>query len=243
MKKKAYSSNHHNNGNPTPIVLRNVKERSMKLIHPTFGLETYFVQRMPSWKRVSDIIGAIIGLIIFSPIILIIAIGIKITSEGPVIFKQKRAGLGGRPFTFYKFRSMVVDAEAKKKNLMEFNERTGPVFKMKEDPRVIPIGKIIRKCSLDELPQFYNVLKGDMSLVGPRPPTLDEVSKYEGWQNERLEIKPGITCLWQVFARHKSNFDEWVRLDIKYAQTCCKLLDLKILLLTFPAVLFRKGAS
>ena len=206
------------------------------------GLEQIFVRRIPFWKRAMDIVGAIVGLIIFSPLMLTVAIAIKLTSKGPVIFKQKRAGLGGKPFTFYKFRSMVLDAENKKKGLMKFNFRTGPVFKMTDDPRITSVGKFIRKWSFDELPQFYNVLKGDMSLVGPRPPTLDEVPQYDNWQNRRLEVKPGITCLWQISARHKSDFDNWVRLDIEYVRKQSLLLDLKILILTLPAVLSRKGA-
>lgn len=218
-------------------------EKQTQAYEKTNGeIEQFMVRQIPIWKRSMDIVGAIVGLVIFSPIMLAIAIVIKLTSKGPVIFKQERAGLGGKSFNFYKFRSMVVDAEAKKKELMEFNERTGPVFKMTDDPRVIPAGKFIRKWSLDELPQFYNVLKGDMSLVGPRPPTLDEVAQYYGWQDMRLEIKPGITCLWQISARHKSNFEDWVRLDIEYARKQSLLLDLKILLLTAPAVLSRRGA-
>ncbi len=206
------------------------------------GLEQIFVRRIPIWKRAMDIVGALVGLTVFSPLMLAVAIAIKLTSKGPVIFKQKRAGLGGKPFTFYKFRSMVIDAEEKKKQLMQFNFRTGPVFKMNDDPRVIPVGKFIRKWSFDELPQFYNVLKGDMSLVGPRPPTLDEVPQYDNWQKRRLEVKPGITCLWQINARHESDFDNWVRLDIEYVKKKSLLLDIKILLLTLPAVLSRKGA-
>jgi lipopolysaccharide/colanic/teichoic acid biosynthesis glycosyltransferase len=202
----------------------------------------FLCRPIPVWKRSMDIVGAIVGLVVFSPIMLAIAIVIKLTSKGPIIFIQERAGLGGKPFNFYKFRSMVIDADARKKDLIEFNERTGPVFKMTDDPRVTPVGKFIRKWSLDELPQFYNVLKGDMSLVGPRPPTLDEVAQYYNWQDMRLEINPGITCLWQIYGRHKSSFDDWVRLDIEYSRRQSLLLDLKILLLTLPAVLSRRGA-
>jgi len=205
-------------------------------------VEPFLFRPIPVWKRGMDIVGAIVGLVVFAPIMLVVAIAIKITSKGPVIFKQERAGLGGKTFNFYKFRSMAVDAEAKKKELIEFNERTGPVFKMTDDPRVTPVGKFIRKWSIDELPQFYNVLKGDMSLVGPRPPLPDEVAQYYNWQDMRLEIKPGITCLWQINARHKSSFDDWVRLDIEYSRKQSLLLDLKILLLTPSAVLSRRGA-
>lgn len=209
---------------------------------PVNGLEQIFVRGIPSWKRGMDIIGAIVGLIIFSPVMLAVAVAIKLTSKGPVIFKQKRAGLGGKTFTFYKFRSMVIDAEDKKKQLMKFNWRTGPVFKVTNDPRITTVGKFIRKSSLDELPQFYNVLRGDMSLVGPRPLPIKENGECELWHKARLEVKPGITCLWQISARHESDFDIWARLDIEYVRKQSLLLDLKILLLTLPAVISRKGA-
>ena len=138
---------------------------------------------------------------------------------------------------------MNVDADEKKSELLQFNERTGPVFKMENDPRVTRLGFFLRKWSLDELPQFINVLLGDMSLVGPRPPTLDEVEKYQSWHNYRLEIKPGITCIWQVYARHEKSFENWVRLDIKYRKEQSLLLDMKLIALTLPAVLSRRGAS
>ena len=201
-----------------------------------------FVKSMPVWKRVIDIFGAAAGIVIFSPIMLLSIIAIKCSSKGPVIFKQHRCGIDCKPFSFYKFRSMCLDAETKKNELMENNEREGPVFKMSDDPRVTPVGRIIRKWSLDELPQLFNVLKGDMSLVGPRPPTMDEVPKYEKWQNRRLEIKPGITCLWQISARHDKCFKKWTRLDIDYIINRSFLLDLRILLKTVPAVLLHKGA-
>ena len=229
-------------GNCNAIAIQTTEIPSRAFNRPVQELEQIFVRRIPTCKRGMDIVGAIVGLVLFAPVILAVVIAIKLTSKGPIIFKQKRAGLGGKPFIFYKFRSMFLDAEDRKKELMKFNERTGPVFKMTEDPRVTPVGKFIRKWSLDELPQFYNVLKGDMSLVGPRPPTLDEVPQYDNWQNRRLEVKPGITCIWQISARHKSSFEEWVRLDIKYVQRQSFLLDLKILFLTLPAMLSRKGA-
>lgn len=193
-------------------------------------------------KRAVDIAGAALGLVIISPIMLIVAITIKIESKGPIIFKQQRCGIGGKPFTFYKFRSMVNDAEDKKIHLWELNEREGPVFKIANDPRLTSIGKFIRRWSIDEVPQLFNVLIGDMSLVGPRPPTLDEVPGYDNWQNRRLDVKPGITCIWQVYARHNKCFDTWVRMDIEYARRLSLLFDLKILLKTLPAVLSGKGA-
>jgi len=205
-------------------------------------LYPFFFDKRPFWKRLVDIILSIVALIALSPLFLVIGLAVKLTSRGPVLFKQQRAGLGGVPFTFLKFRTMKIDAEGLKSRLLRFNERTGPVFKMKNDPRVTWLGKFLRKWSLDELPQFINVLKGDMSLVGPRPPTMDEVGKYSTWHNYRLEMKPGITCIWQIYARQDKSFENWVRLDIKYQKEQSFLLDMKLLFMTIPAVLSRKGA-
>jgi len=205
-------------------------------------MEPLFARPLPAWKRALDIVGALLALVVFSPVMAITAVAIKLTSQGPVIFCQQRSGWRAEPFTFCKFRSMYVGAEAKKRELMAHNLRTGPVFKMENDPRITPVGRFIRKWSIDELPQLLNVLMGDMSLVGPRPPTLDEVDKYQQWQDRRLEITPGLTCLWQVYARHDKCFDHWVRLDIEYAQRRSFLFDMKILAMTIPAVLSRRGA-
>ena len=205
-------------------------------------LHPVFFHKVSVWKRLSDICLSLLALIVFSPLFLIIAITLKLTSKGPILYKQQRAGLGGVPFTMLKFRTMKAGAEEMKSELQPFNERTGPVFKMGKDPRVTRIGKILRQWSLDELPNFINVLKGEMSLVGPRPPTFDEVERYHNWHNYRLEMRPGITCIWQVYARHEKSFDNWVRLDIKYRQEQSFLLDLKLLALTLPAVLSRRGA-
>ncbi len=229
--------NMHSNGVP-----ERTSKKHRTVNKPALGLEDYFIKRIPVWKRFMDIVGSMICLVGFLPIFVITAIVIKLTSKGPIIFEQTRSGLGGKSFACYKFRSMVVDAESKKKEIMQFNERKGPVFKMKNDPRITWIGKYIRSWSIDEFPQFYNVLKGDMSLVGPRPPTVDEVPNYYRWQQRRLEIKPGITCLWQVYSRADSSFEDWVRLDIEYQRKYSFFLDLKILILTIPAVLSRKGA-
>lgn len=207
------------------------------------SLQPVFFDKMSVWKRLGDIIMSSIALVALSPLMVVIAIAVKFTSKGPVFFEQHRAGLGGKPFRFLKYRTMNVDADEKKSELLQFNERTGPVFKMENDPRVTRLGHFLRKWSLDELPQFINVFLGDMSLVGPRPPTLDEVKKYENWHNYRLEIKPGITCIWQVYARHEKSFENWVRLDIKYRKEQSLLLDMKLIALTLPAVLSRRGAS
>jgi len=214
-------------------------------LHNTSKKTTYkniTKEETPLWKLCMDITGSVFCLVVFSPIMLMIAIAIKITTGGPVIFKQIRVGHGGESFTMYKFNSMVVGAEAKKKLLMEFNERDLPAFKLKNDPRITPIGKFIRKWSLDEFPQFINVLNGEMSLVGPRPNIVEELNQYEDWHYGRLKIKPGITGLWQVTSRDRGSFDEWMKLDIKYCNTYSPLLDLNILFLTIPTVLSTKGA-
>lgn len=206
-------------------------------------LESLLVRPMPWWKRSMDIAGAIGGLIVAAPILLAIALAIKLTSPGPVLFKQRRAGLGGRPFCIYKFRSMCLDAEKKKKSLRALSEQDGPAFKLTDDPRVTRIGRIIRKTSLDELPQLWNVLKGDMSLVGPRPLPIDEQNGCEQWQRTRLDVTPGLTCIWQVTGRSTVSFAEWVRMDVRYIRGHSLLHDLKILLQTLPAVLLRRGAK
>jgi exopolysaccharide biosynthesis polyprenyl glycosylphosphotransferase len=193
-------------------------------------------------KRVSDLVGAVVALVVLSPVFALAAILVKATSRGPVLFTQERVGLNGRTFTLYKFRSMYRDAEERRAALASLNERSGPVFKIKDDPRITPVGKWMRRFSIDELPQFWNVLAGDMSLVGPRPPIPDEVKKYERWQRRRLSMKPGITCLWQVSGRNGINFDDWMRLDLAYIDTWSLRLDVQILLRTVPVVLTARGA-
>ena len=195
-------------------------------------------------KRVMDIIGSTIGIILTSPIMLITAIAIKIDSKGPVIFKQTRVGQNGRHFNIYKFRSMCNDAESMKKKLMSQNEMEGNLmFKMKDDPRVTRVGKFIRKVSIDELPQFFNVFKGDMSLVGTRPPTIEEVANYERNQWRRISIKPGITGMWQVSGRSSiTDFDEIVRLDTEYIDKLSVLIDLRIMLKTVLQIFTRNDA-
>ncbi|MCF6155176.1 MAG: sugar transferase [Candidatus Brocadia sp.] len=195
-------------------------------------------------KRLFDIIFSGITLVLLSPIFAITAIVIKLSSKGPVFFRQQRCSLYGRRFTLYKFRTMVQDAEAKLSNLLVYNEMDGPVFKMKDDPRITKIGKFLRKFSIDELPQFWNVLMGDMSLVGPRPPLPTEVDKYKPWQRRRLSMRPGITCLWQAYGRSNiKDFNEWMMLDLEYIDNWSLLLDYKILFKTIPVVLFGIGAK
>jgi lipopolysaccharide/colanic/teichoic acid biosynthesis glycosyltransferase len=189
-------------------------------------------------KRSLDVVGSGIGLILLSPFLLFVSILIKLTSPGPVLYAWNVIGRGGRPFRGYKFRTMVVNADELKKNLIEKNEMSGPVFKMKNDPRIIPIGHFLRKFSIDEFPQLWSVLKGDMSLVGPRPAGPNEWEKYEPWQRRKLSVTPGITCLWQVNGRNLiDNFNEWVRLDLEYIDTWSLGLDVKILWRTARTVL------
>ena len=183
-------------------------------------------------KRIIDIVGSFIGLIVLSPLMLIVSILIKLESKGEVIFKQKRVGLNGREFYMYKFRSMVINAEELKAELESQNEMSGPMFKMKDDPRITKIGKFIRKTSIDELPQLINVIKGEMSLVGPRPSLPKEVAKFEEWMNERLLVKPGLTCYWQVSGRNNIDFEDWMKLDIKYVRERNFWLDIKLILKT-----------
>lgn len=195
-------------------------------------------------KRLIDIIISLIGIILSSPIMLIVALMIKLEDpKGPIIFSQVRYGQYPNTFKIYKFRSMYVDAEQRLKELQHLNEQTGPVFKIKNDPRITKVGKIIRKTSLDELPQLFNVLKGDMSLVGPRPALPKEVEQYNEYQMQRLLVKPGITCIWQVSGRNNIGFDEWVNMDLDYIQNRSLLLDLKLIIMTIPALLGDENAS
>lgn len=184
-------------------------------------------------KRTMDVVCSSIGLIILSPIFLVTAILIRLESEGNSIFSQERVGRNGKKFRMYKFRSMVVNAEELKDKLSAKNEMAGPMFKMKEDPRVTKIGRFIRKTSIDELPQLVNVLKGEMSLVGPRPSLPKEVVKFEDWMMERLIVKPGLTCYWQVSGRSDIGFEDWMRLDVKYVRERNTLVDIKLVLKTF----------
>jgi exopolysaccharide biosynthesis polyprenyl glycosylphosphotransferase len=195
-------------------------------------------------KRMVDVIGSAIGLLLFAPLFLLLIVLVNITSRGPVFFVQDRCGFGGRLFRFYKFRTMVEDAEQRKAQLAHLNEMTGPAFKMRRDPRVTKLGAILRKTSLDELPQLWNVLKGDMSLVGPRPPLPDEVERYDARQAQRLSVMPGITGLWQVSGRSGLNdFDRWLELDLQYARQWSLWLDVRILAKTVIVVALARGAQ
>lgn len=193
-------------------------------------------------KSCIDYSVAAFSVVLGAPVFLVLALLVKLTSKGPIFFSQERAGLNGRRFKVHKFRTMVVNAEELKETLLEANEMDGPVFKMKKDPRITPIGRFLRKTSLDELPQLFNVLKGEMSLVGPRPPLPSEVEKYRLWQRRRLSMKPGLTCIWQVSGRNNISFEEWMNMDLEYIDNWSLKLDLKLLLLTFREVAFGGGS-
>jgi lipopolysaccharide/colanic/teichoic acid biosynthesis glycosyltransferase len=197
---------------------------------------------LPRWKRLTDVVVATLALAVVAPLMLVIACLVRVTSKGPIVFRQLRCGAGGRTFTIYKFRTMRCDAETRQLELQALNEVSGPVFKIRKDPRRTPIGKILRKTSLDELPQLWNVLLGHMSLVGPRPPLPNEVRQYKAWHRRRLDIVGGITGIWQVEGRSRIGFEEWMRLDIAYLRKRSLWTDLLILLRTIPAVITCRGA-
>ncbi|MCP3919067.1 MAG: hypothetical protein GY711_26285 [bacterium] len=205
-------------------------------------LEPFFHREVSIPRRIIDVVVSGTAIALLSPVLIVTAAAVKMTSPGPIIFRQRRAGRGGTPFTFYKFRSMYVDAEERKKALAHLNEKRGPIFKMKNDPRMTPVGRFIRRASIDELPQLFNVLKGDMTLIGPRPPTLNEVDRYERWQRRRLDITGGLTCIWQVSGRSEVGFQDWVRMDLEYQRKRSFAFDVKLLFRTIGAVLSGRGA-
>jgi len=195
-----------------------------------------------SWKYVFDFAFSFMVILLWMPVFIVIGIMIKITSKGPMVFKQKRVGLHGREFYIYKFRTMMVDAEKMQAAIMHQNEANGPVFKIKNDPRITRIGKFLRKTSLDELPQFFNVLNGDMSLVGPRPPIMNEVNQYKAWQLRRLSMRPGITCTWQIMPhRNKISFEDWMKLDLQYIDNWSLQKDFLLTFKTVRAVIMGSG--
>lgn len=208
-------------------------------------LEVEAKQLSPAYratKRAFDIVSSLICLLVLLPLFIAVALAVRLTSKGPVFYASTRVGLQGKPFRFLKFRSMYMDAHKRLQELQKFNEREGPIFKMRQDPRVTPIGRFMRRYSLDELPQLLHVLSGQMSMVGPRPPIPSEVEKYDCVARGRLAVKPGITCYWQVMGRSDLTFDEWIELDLRYIEKMCLWEDLVILVKTPRAVLLGKGA-
>ncbi len=193
-------------------------------------------------KRAVDIVGSLVLLVGLVPVFLVVAVLVRMTSRGPILYSQERLGLGGRPFRLWKFRSMYRDAEQRQAEVAALNEVDGPVFKIRRDPRVTPVGRVLRKLSIDELPQLLNVLWGEMSLVGPRPPLKSEYDAYTPLQRQRLLVKPGLTCIWQVSGRSDLDFDTWMEMDLAYIRDWTLWLDIKILIRTLPAVLSGRGA-
>jgi exopolysaccharide biosynthesis polyprenyl glycosylphosphotransferase len=228
-----------------------IREKTFARHEAFLGVDTTLLTTVPQRKsylfakRVIDLILSATGLIVLAPLLLLIALVIKLSSpKGAVFYPWHVLGKNGKPFVGYKFRTMVPNADQLKQELLCLNEMQGPVFKMRNDPRVTTLGRFLRKYSLDELPQLYSVLKGDMSLVGPRPPSQQEAERFEFWQRRKLSVQPGISCLWQINGRSEiHNFDEWARLDLEYIQNASLLLDLRVIMLTIPAALSGRGAS
>jgi lipopolysaccharide/colanic/teichoic acid biosynthesis glycosyltransferase len=211
--------------------------------HTGQPLEDLLVKKMPAWKRLMDVLGSLAGIVLLSPLMVVVALAIKLTSRGPVFFSQQRDGLGGKRFTLYKFRTMYADALRRKAELLPLNEQDGPAFKLANDPRVTPLGRWLRRTCIDELPQFWNVLRGDMSLVGPRPLDSEEAKFCEVWQRRRLDVTPGMTCIWQARGGSHISFAEWMRMDIRYIRLRSIWQDLGLLLETFIAVVRRRASK
>ena len=210
---------------------------------PRPGAQIDLVRIRAAGKRAIDLVGAVFGLLVAAPVLALAALAIRLDSPGPILFRQVRAGRDGRPFSMWKLRTMVEDAEETRGELLAANEMNGPVFKIRRDPRVTRVGRVLRRFSIDEVPQMWNVIRGEMSLVGPRPPLPSEVAQYGPYERRRLAVKPGLTCEWQVSGRNQIGFDEWVRLDIDYLENWSLSRDLWLLLRTIPAVARGVGAS
>ena len=210
-------------------------------LHTAGDVAAFLVRPLPLWKRLIDLTIGSIVLLLALPVMVIVTLAIRVSDPGPILFRQKRAGLGGRPFTIYKFRTMIVDAESKQAQLRHRNEQDGPAFKIKHDPRITRLGRFLRETSLDELPQLINVLKGDMSLVGPRPLPVEESNQCATWHRRRLDVTPGLTCIWQVKGRSNVSFVEWIRMDRSYIRAQSLWQDVKLMLMTVPSILLRRG--
>lgn len=208
---------------------------------PVGAMESFFVEPLPRSKRAVDVVLASALLLALLPLLLVVALAVKWTSPGPIFFRQRRSGLGGRPFWMLKFRSMIDGAELKRASLLAQNEQDGPAFKIRRDPRITPLGSVIRATSIDELPQLWNVLRGEMSLVGPRPLPVAEQAGCLPWQQQRLDVTPGLTCIWQIQGRSRVTFSEWVRMDVRYIRSRSLWSDLGLLAATLPAMVLRRG--
>lgn len=202
---------------------------------------SFFVSSPPVWKRCIDVLGSLVGLTISAPVVALAALAVRCTSKGPVFFLQQREGLGGKEFMIYKLRTMVENAESLQDELRPDSHQDGPAFKMKRDPRTTLVGRFLRASSIDELPQFWNVLRGEMSLVGPRPLPTEESLACTNWQRRRLDVKPGMTCIWQVTGRSEVEFEQWMRMDLQYIKNQGIWPDIKLLLKTIPSIFWHKG--
>jgi lipopolysaccharide/colanic/teichoic acid biosynthesis glycosyltransferase len=227
---------------PHPRILEPVAEEPERQGAAQLESSEFFLAKaIPIWKRFIDIVGASLGLVLSAPVVLAAVAAIKISSPGPAFFVQEREGRGGRKFNIWKLRTMCVDAEEQKDELRPLSQQDGPAFKMHCDPSTTRLGRFLRWSSIDEMPQFWNVLKGDMSLVGPRPLPTAESQACEPWQRRRLDVTPGITCTWQVSGRGKVRFDDWVRMDLRYAENPSLWSDMKLLFITIPSLIFQRG--
>lgn len=213
-----------------------IRSKSIPKVKTRKNFSPYFAV-----KRIADVVLSIIALVFLSPLFLIVAVAIKWDSPGPVFYSQERVGENGKTFKLYKFRSMYVDADKKLCELKKLNKREGPAFKISDDPRVTKVGKFIRATCIDELPQLINILKGEMSIVGPRPPLPEEVEHYSSYQLQRLQAQPGLTCYWQVHKEEASTFDDWVAMDLQYIEKQCISIDIRLILSTFGVIVKRKG--
>jgi lipopolysaccharide/colanic/teichoic acid biosynthesis glycosyltransferase len=230
-----------------PSLTRNSRDQERPGVDPagrtTHPLNQVLLQPLPWWKRALDIVGAATGLVLLSPLLAVAAIGIKWTSPGPILFQQVRVGLGGKPFTIYKFRTMCLNAEQQKQSLQSQNEQDGPAFKIKNDPRVTTFGRYLRVTCIDELPQLFNILTGDMTLVGPRPLPIDESDRCQDWEQRRLDVTPGLTCIWQAAGRRERiSFADWMRMDLRYIKGRSVRKDLTLLWRTFVNVISHRGS-
>ncbi len=228
-------------GDENEALEENRERESADSDHPRQPLETLFAKKLSPGKRLIDIGVSSVAILAVLPVILLAALAVKLTSPGPIFFAQQRDGLAGRRFWIYKFRTMVVNAEGIKAQLRAMSEQDGPAFKLKNDPRVTSMGRLLRRSCIDELPQLWNVLRGDMSLVGPRPLPCDESSRCEPWQRRRLEVTPGLTCIWQVYGGTKVTFMEWMRMDLRYIRSRSMWNDVRLMILTVPSVIRRDG--
>jgi lipopolysaccharide/colanic/teichoic acid biosynthesis glycosyltransferase len=220
-----------------------IRRRTAVRRRPVASMEVFFLQRLPLWKRAMDIFGACVGLVLLAPLLAATSLLIKLTSRGPLFFRQVRDGLGGKRFVMYKFRTMRADAPAQKADLLAYSEQDGPAFKMKNDPRITWLGRYLRLTCIDELPQLWHVLRGEMSLVGPRPMDSEESQFCSSWQRRRLDVTPGLTCTWQVYGKSRVPFVEWMRMDRRYVQCRSFLKDLRLILATMLAVILHRASQ